>query len=184
MGFASDSASVSGIEVRLMPVIHALLIGISLGLSLLTWQQFKLWYPARREPRHILASEQRSAYLRAAFLAREGNRLLRQDDVDGAMGSYRQALAIYPAYAELHNNMGAVFTRRGMLDDAAREYRRAIEMKADFDLPHENLADVLARKGQTEEAIAEYQAALRINPQSAGARNNLDLLLSRLGRAP
>lgn len=183
MGFASGSASVSGIEFRLMPAIYALLIGVILGLSLLSWQQYKLWYPARRDAHHILASEQRSAYLRAAFFAYEGDRLLREGDIDRAMGSYRQALAIYPAYAGVHNNMGAIYIRRGMLDDAAREYRRAIETSANFDLPHKNLADVLARKGQTEEAIAEYRAALRINPQYAGARENLDLLLSRLGRA-
>jgi tetratricopeptide (TPR) repeat protein len=160
-------------------LIHGLLIAVVLGLSLITWQQLHLWFPSRREPRHILASRQRSVFLRAAFWAREGDRRFRGGDTDAALNSYRRALDIYPAYAEVYNNLGVVFQSRGMLNDAAREYRLAFAINPDFELPHRNLADILASTGQIDEAIAHYREALRINPRYTAAQDHLDLVLSR-----
>ena len=95
-----------------------------------------------------------------------GNALLDRGDIDGAIGHFRQAVEIRPAFAEAHNNLGAALSRRGELDEAIVQYRRALEITPDFITAHVNLGNALAGapgtpgRGQRDEALNHYQQAL------------------------
>src|SRR6185295_9758953 len=65
-------------------LVHGAMIAVIIALSFITWQQFNRWLPSRRETRHVLAARERSTYLRAAFWAREGDRLWRAGQIDAA----------------------------------------------------------------------------------------------------
>src|SRR5438045_453178 len=53
-------------------------------------------------------------------------------DLDRAIELYRQAVAIKPDFAEVHNNLGNALRLAGRLDEAVECYRRAIDAKPGF----------------------------------------------------
>ncbi|MFA7239778.1 MAG: tetratricopeptide repeat protein [Sulfuricellaceae bacterium] len=92
---------------------------------------------------------------------------------DGAMASYRRALAIKYDFAEAHNNLGNVLQECGQLDGAVASVRQALEIKPDYADAHSNLGSALQDLGQCDAALASYRRALEIKPEYAYARSNL-----------
>lgn len=102
--------------------------------------------------------------------------------IDGAMASYRRALAINPNYAEAHYNQGIVLQEIGQFDSAAACYRRALEIKPDYVEALSNLSLTLKDLGQLESAVACMRRALEIQPNLAWLHSNLGSALKDLGR--
>ena len=59
--------------------------------------------------------------------------------LDDAVKSYEQALAIKPDYAEVHYNLGTTFQEIGKMDEALTSYDRAIILKPDINYSFGNL---------------------------------------------
>ena len=76
----------------------------------------------------------------------------------------RRAIAIWPDYAEAHNNLGTARVDQGRTDDAIREFAEAVRIKPSDPMFRYNLAAVLQSSGRTSEALHEIQMALRLKP--------------------
>ena len=79
------------------------------------------------------------------------------DNVDKAVGYYRQALALKPPYAaEVCNSLGTALKEQGMLDEAIAQFREALRLKPDHAMASYNLSE-LAGAGRHEFTAAELE---------------------------
>ena len=58
-------------------------------------------------------------------IVNDGNLLLEDGDIAGAIGRFEAAIALDPDYPEAHHNLGVAYRRAGCRSDAVRELRRA-----------------------------------------------------------
>lgn len=82
--------------------------------------------------------------------------LLKQDDLQGAIGIYQKMVAIDPQNLQLHVRLADLFTQAKRIPEALREY--AV------------VAAALSERGAHEESIRVYEKALKLAP------DNLDIL--------
>ena len=99
-----------------------------------------------------------------------------------AVACYRQALALAPGDAEVHNNLGVALDALKRPEEAIACYRSAITLRRDFGLAHRNLAHTLQGLGRREEAIACYREAIRTGFEPATTLYDFGTLLQQLGR--
>jgi len=67
--------------------------------------------------------------------------------------------------AEVHNEVGDLYLRKGMYDEAMEEYKKAIEADPDCAIAHFNLSIVYDKKGMKEEADEEYATYKKLKPK-------------------
>jgi len=101
--------------------------------------------------------------------------------MEEAVVQYRAALALDPAGAEAHNNLGAALATAGRFDEAAEEISEALRISSTFSDPHRNLGLVRMKQGRDDEAIREFTDALRSAPMLADVHYNVAVLLARRG---
>ncbi len=101
---------------------------------------------------------------------------------DEARHAYRQALALDPAMADVHVNLGRLCHQAGEAAPAETHYRAAIRLAPRDPVAHFNLAGLLEETQRAAEAVESYRRALAIDPEFADAHYNLGLLLDSLGR--
>jgi Flp pilus assembly protein TadD len=101
---------------------------------------------------------------------------------DEAEQCYRHALALEPAHAGAHCNLGVLLAARSQHDEAERMYRRAIELAPSSADAYTNLGLLLATCDRDEEAERLHRQALALEPESSAIWTNLANLLVKLGR--
>jgi tetratricopeptide (TPR) repeat protein len=103
-----------------------------------------------------------------------------------AIAEYREALRIYPNYAEAHNNLGAILLQSGSNTQAVMEYQAAVRLDPDYADAHSNLGSALSRiPGRLPDAAAELETAVRLDPENARRRAALgNVFLQIPGRIP
>lgn len=111
-----------------------------------------------------------------------GNALKDQGQLDGAVSSYRQAIALDPQYADAHNNLGLALSALKQYETATASYRRALELKPDDFEMFLNLGVAQSALGQFDAALASYRQALALNPDCAEAYNNMGNAFQALGQ--
>jgi tetratricopeptide (TPR) repeat protein len=99
-----------------------------------------------------------------------------------AIAQFRDAVNLNPAYAEAHNNLGAVLFAGGAADEAVTHYKNALDLKPDYTDARENLANAQLRKGDWDQAIANYTQVIKAKPRQAGAYGNLGAALFQKGQ--
>jgi tetratricopeptide (TPR) repeat protein len=67
--------------------------------------------------------------------------------------------------AEVHNEVGDLYLRKGMYDDAMEEYKKAIEADPGCAIAHFNLSIVYEKIGMKEEADEEYTIYKKLKPK-------------------
>ena len=102
--------------------------------------------------------------------------------LEEAAGAYRQAIALSPAFAEAHNNLGNALKNGGKLDEAVVAYRQAIVIKPNIADWHRNLGTALAALGKFDEAVICLRQAIAIRPDYAEAHADLATALKDLRR--
>jgi tetratricopeptide (TPR) repeat protein len=102
-----------------------------------------------------------------------GITLNEQGDTDGAISHYREAVELWPGYAEAHYNLGRLLVQKGQLDEAITHYEKALEINPADAEAHNNLGAALFASGRVDEAIAHYRKALTIRRDYADASCNL-----------
>ncbi|MBI3608207.1 MAG: tetratricopeptide repeat protein [Nitrospirae bacterium] len=81
--------------------------------------------------------------------------------LDEAIASYREAIAIQPAYPEAHYNLAIALREQGQFLQAEKAYRHAIESAPDFRDAHYNLAVLYdLYLNDPEKAIEHYRTYL------------------------
>ena len=87
--------------------------------------------------------------------------------IDEAITVYRQILDnAGHLTANVANNLGNVFFRRGNIDDAEEMFARAIQEDRTFAAAYLGRANIRLQRGQLHEAIADYQQYLIFAPRS------------------
>jgi predicted O-linked N-acetylglucosamine transferase (SPINDLY family) len=99
-----------------------------------------------------------------------------------AVAHYRKALALMPAFAEAHNNLGITLEDQGHLAEAVVHYQKALALKPDFAEAHGNLGNALKDQGRLEEAVAQYRRSLALRPDCAEVHMILGHSLMFLGQ--
>ncbi|MBI2470852.1 MAG: PDZ domain-containing protein [Planctomycetes bacterium] len=67
--------------------------------------------------------------------------------------------------ADVHNEVGDLYLRKGMYDEAMVEYKKAIEADPGCAIAHFNLSIVYDKKGMKEEADEEYATYKKLKPK-------------------
>jgi Flp pilus assembly protein TadD len=135
---------------------------------------------AEEEPPQGPTPEERAADLAAQLDA--GNAALADGDVDGAIATYEEVLAVAPDLPEVHHNLGLAYKRKEDWDRAGEEFRKAAELDPDFAEPHGALAVLLANAGHRDEAIVELEQAVELDPESFEYLYNLAILYRDSGK--
>jgi Flp pilus assembly protein TadD len=75
-----------------------------------------------------------------------GNALVRNGQLDEAVGQFQAALKLKPDDADTHGNLGTVLYRTGYLDGAISEFQAALKLKPDSSELRQNLDTALRVK--------------------------------------
>lgn len=104
-----------------------------------------------------------------------------ENDADGAIAAYRQAIEAEPEHGDAHVNLGRLLHDRGQTDEAVRLFERALLLRPDDAIAAYNLGVVLEDQERIDEAIAAYVRATEADPRAADAHYNLAGLYERRG---
>jgi tetratricopeptide (TPR) repeat protein len=99
-----------------------------------------------------------------------------------ALQALQKAVALMPADAEAHRNLGAYLHDIGMWEPAVASLQRALVLKPDDVATLVDCANALQALGRATEAAPLYQRALERAPRHAEAHNNLGNAYLQLGR--
>ena len=126
------------------------------------------WSEATDEYRRAI--ESRPAYAGAWANLAGGQRQMRE--IDSAIRSFRQALALQPS-AEWSYSLGNLLNETGQTDEAIAALSQAIALRPNFPEPHLALGNVMLKAGRAERAITSYRQALSLRPDFPEAQINL-----------
>ncbi|GAB4391301.1 MAG: hypothetical protein Tsb0032_02580 [Kiloniellaceae bacterium] len=101
----------------------------------------------------------------AAILRNRAVAALKDGQAPAAEALLRDALRIFPGFAEAEIRIGNIRRASHDLDGAAAAYRRALRIKPDYPWAHLELAICLQRDGEAEAAMTHYREAVRFNPK-------------------
>jgi tetratricopeptide (TPR) repeat protein len=101
---------------------------------------------------------------------------------DQARDAYQRALALDPAHAGAHLNLGRLLHEAGDAGAAEGHYRRALEARPGDAVALFDLGVALEDRGRLEESLGVYRRALEAEPALADAHHNAARLCERLGR--
>jgi tetratricopeptide (TPR) repeat protein len=102
-----------------------------------------------------------------------GNLRADRGDPSGAIGDYRRALAIAPAYAYAHYNLGKALVATGRVEEGIAHYGDALRFRPEDPAIHFNLGNALALQKREGAAADEFQLALRYDPGREAAWSGL-----------
>jgi serine/threonine-protein kinase len=99
-----------------------------------------------------------------------------------AVGYFRAAVALRPASAAAHNELGAALEEKGDREGAIAEYRKSIELDPKWGAAYTNLGNALDLSGDFPGAVAEYRKALALEPKCARTHYNLAVAFADHGK--
>jgi tetratricopeptide (TPR) repeat protein len=108
--------------------------------------------------------------------------LLEQGRYDEAIWHNRQALRIWPDYADAMHCLGTALERKGEIEQAIDCYEKAIQIDPAYIEVYSTLGIALSKTGRLGEAISVYHKALQIAPNSINVHFNLGAALADSGR--
>jgi Tfp pilus assembly protein PilF len=96
---------------------------------------------------------------KAVELMQHAYRLQMEGELDGAIETYRQSIALHPT-AEAHTFLGWTYSFQGRLEDAIEECKQAIAVDAGFGNPYNDIGSYLIKLGRHDEAIPWLEKAI------------------------
>jgi len=100
----------------------------------------------------------------------------------GAEADYRQALQIWPDYAQIHYNLALLLEKRGARDEAITHLKEAGRIAPHNPQPFKLLAPRFEAAGRTEEALAAYASGTAADPGDLPFRFNYGRALLAAGK--
>ncbi|MHB9103072.1 MAG: O-linked N-acetylglucosamine transferase, SPINDLY family protein, partial [Sulfuricella sp.] len=94
---------------------------------------------------------------------------------------FRQALALNPNLAPVHNQLGVVLQSERRFDEALQCFREAIHCHPGYARAFNNLGNLLKARGDAPEAIRCFREAIRLNPDYRLALVNIGKALQESG---
>lgn len=80
-----------------------------------------------------------------------------QDDFDGAIAAFQEAIAVRDDDADVWNDLANAFAARNRLDEAIAHYARAVAIRPDFAVAHMNMGMILMRTGDLPRGLAAFE---------------------------
>jgi tetratricopeptide (TPR) repeat protein len=99
---------------------------------------------------------------------------------NGAISIYLKVLAMDPAHAAAHINLGTLYYNRQDYTLAERHYRSAIQIDPRYALAYFDLGNVLDETGRVHDAINTYNTAIQLAPTYADAHYNIALAYEKI----
>ena len=147
------------------------------GLGILTWRQTAVWRSPLSLWQHATAMEPMASIAHY----NQGRALERENQINGAIESYRRAVTVNPSYAKAHFNLARLLAINGLEAEALGHYRRVIEIHPDHADAHNDLGLLLELHGDENAARAEFEKTLQFEPEHDKALFNLAELLAKQG---
>jgi protein O-GlcNAc transferase len=101
---------------------------------------------------------------------------------DLAIEQIRKAIALQPAAAPYHNNLGLAYRASHQLAEARSCHEEALRLDAGYAAAHANLGYILREQSRLPEALDCYRQAIRLRPDYAAAHHGLGVVFQDLGR--
>jgi predicted O-linked N-acetylglucosamine transferase (SPINDLY family) len=111
-----------------------------------------------------------------------GTALAQMGRYSDALPHQKKSVALLPADAEAHFNLGNNLLKLERLEEAEAAYQCALQLKPGYAEAYCNMGTVLRKSQRPEEACTAYRQAIRFKPDYAEACNNLGATLCDLGR--
>ena len=89
-----------------------------------------------------------------------------------AIKHFTKAIELRPDYAEIYNNRGVAYERKGEIDRAIVDYNTVIELRPDHAEAYNNRGLVYSDKDEHDRAIVDFDKAIQLDPQLTEAYNN------------
>ncbi|KPV53755.1 hypothetical protein SE17_07765 [Kouleothrix aurantiaca] len=105
-----------------------------------------------------------------------GNALAFQEDWEGALREYLEAVQTDPELAEAHYNLGVAFASRGQIDRAIAALKEALEHNPRLYEAHFSLGRCYQRLDDAGRAYIHYDQACNARPQAAEPRYYMGLM--------
>ncbi|OIP68106.1 MAG: hypothetical protein AUK43_17235 [Oscillatoriales cyanobacterium CG2_30_40_61] len=131
-------------------------------------------------PTPVLEVEPEAELKQAISLAKQGDKLFLDGDLEAAIESYDQALKIKPDLAEVWNNRGVALTRLQRYHEAIVSYESAIQLRYNYADAWNNRGVALGKLNHYEAAILSYQRAIDLKSNYMDAWNNRGFALAKL----
>ncbi|HAN73464.1 MAG TPA: hypothetical protein DCQ51_05375 [Planktothrix sp. UBA8407] len=116
----------------------------------------------------------------AVNLAKQGDKLFLEGNLETAIQSYDQALKFKPDLAEVWNNRGVALTRLQRYHEAIVSYESAIQLRYNYADAWNNRGVALGKLNHYEAAILSYQKAIDLKPNYMDAWNNRGFALAKV----
>jgi tetratricopeptide (TPR) repeat protein len=102
-----------------------------------------------------------------------GDECINNQDYQGAINNYSQALKLNPKNAQIYFKRAEIHHHLGNFQNAINDYSRAIYINPKDAYSYNNRGIIYEKFGYIHHAINDYEAALRINPKEAVVYLNL-----------
>ncbi|MBL8835430.1 MAG: tetratricopeptide repeat protein [Alphaproteobacteria bacterium] len=112
-----------------------------------------------------------------------GGIALARGDAAAAVDMLSRAIAVDPANAACHANLGAALHAAGRFEAAAQALAKAVALAPDLPEAHFNFGNLLRDAGRLDAAAIAYARALKLRPDYIEALNNIAVTLWQDGRA-
>lgn len=114
----------------------------------------------------LLASSLFAQVPSPAELLRRATELQQAGDLDGAVTSYREFLALQPNEAPVHSNLGVLLSRLGRYDEAVVEYQKALDLDPQNAGIVRNLGLAYYKSGRIPDAANAFSKAKTLAPDN------------------
>jgi Flp pilus assembly protein TadD len=141
---------------------------VLLAFAVLAGRQVQYWSDSQTLFRHTLDAGAASPVAHLNLGA-----AIAPADREEAIRHFREALRVWPDYAEGHCQLGTLLAAGGRNDEALAHYLKTVELDPRCAKAHGNIGAILAGRGQIEEGVWHLRAELELHPDYDQAINNL-----------
>lgn len=103
--------------------------------------------------------------------ASQGLQLYLIGEIDAAIQSYTDAIALDDTFAAHHLNRGNLYLYKGQLQEALDDFNKAIDLDPRFAESYVSRARLLTQVGQSENALEDLDTAINLSPDHAIAHS-------------
>ena len=117
----------------------------------------------------------------ATDFSNDGYKKYNENDLQGAIADYNEAIRFNPNFANAYFNRGVAKKALGDKQGAITDYNEAIRLNPNFANAYNNRGNVKQDLGDKQGAIADYNEAIRLNPNHDNAYSNRGNVKQDLG---
>ncbi len=114
-------------------------------------------------------------------LNKRGLKLLDNKDLDGAMNSFNDAIAVLPDYDDALNNKGVVYFRKGLISEAQDIWKTIASKKPDYSIALYNLGLIDIHEKKYDTALKLFEKALKYDKSFVEALVRYGYLQMQIG---